>query len=97
MFKRTLMGAGLGLALLGGVATAVHTSGTATVHAAPVLADLKVLATAPQAADAETNVDSQSTAGPADSAAESTAPETSTEATTPDTDNVQSGDQSTAD
>jgi hypothetical protein len=86
MFKRTLMGAGLGLALLGGTATAVHTYGSGNAHAATVQTDLKVVDTAPQATDTDPTApcavdasgvetgdcqNSQNATGPEDSAATS--------------------------
>lgn len=108
MLKRILMGAGLGLALLGGTATAVHTTGAVAAQRAAIHADLKVLATESQTADADPSApcavdaagsqtgdcqDSQSTAGPADSAGAAGEGDTATS----DTDTVQSGDQSSPD
>jgi len=82
MLKRALIGAGLGLALLGGVAGSTHANTPVSAHRA-VPADLRVLSTGPQAVDADANApcgvdatgaqigncqDSQNAAGPEDSA-----------------------------
>ncbi len=81
MIKRTLMALGLGVALMGGAATAVHASSVVAAHPAAVQADLVAGATGDQTTDADANApcatdaagnqtgncqDSQNASGPAD-------------------------------
>ncbi|HVA90485.1 MAG TPA: hypothetical protein VNL71_11670 [Chloroflexota bacterium] len=53
MFKRMLMGAGLSLAMLGGVAAATHSSGTVSAHPAAAHAAQTVAAAEVKATEAE--------------------------------------------
>jgi len=81
MIKRTLMTLGLGVALMGGAATAAHASSVVAAHPAAVQADLVAGATGDQTTDADANApcatdaagnqtgncqDSQNASGPAD-------------------------------
>ena len=81
MIKRTLMALGLGVALMGGAATAAHASSVVAAHPAAVQADLVAGATGDQTMDADANApcatdaagnqtgncqDSQNASGPAD-------------------------------
>jgi len=81
MIKRTLMTLGLGVALMGGAATAAHASSVVAAHPAAVQADLVGGTTGDQTTDADANApcatdaagnetgncqDSQNASGPAD-------------------------------